>query len=258
MTNVPHEHVLTNTEPGALDEPLLHHPYATISEYFDKLGRYSRTGRRGTIHVTPARLTLVARPPARFVDVFWRGGWRDGGHGIVISLLAAMSVAAKYAHLWALQHGRRNGTEDHGSREAPALGAVRCRSRMLAVLGAVPFGRTNSGTLAGRSGLLAVRRQRNVVERQIAAVPGRERNRGRHPRSRSVRSLRGGPHRDRVTPGSGARASLIFRRAEGFEQIQEAHNAGKGIIDHRALRQLGLAGAYVAARGVPIKSSCAG
>jgi hypothetical protein len=110
-----HEHVLTSAEPGVLHEPLLHHPYATLGEYFDKLGRYSRDwaaqnhsrGRRAST------LTLVARPPVRFLSTyFWRGGWRDGGHGIVISLLAAVSVAAKYAHLWALQHERRTGTED--------------------------------------------------------------------------------------------------------------------------------------------------
>lgn len=110
-----HEHVLTSTEPGVLDEPLLHHPYATLGEYFEKLGRYSQDwatqnharGRRASL------LTLVARPPARFLSTyFWRGGWRDGGHGIVIAVLAAVSVAAKYAHLWALQHGQRNGTGD--------------------------------------------------------------------------------------------------------------------------------------------------
>lgn len=108
-----HEHVVTSAEPDVLTQPLLHHPYATLGEYFEKLGRYSSDwaaqhharGRRASA------LTLVARPPARFLSTFfWRGGWRDGGHGIVIALLAAVSVAAKYAHLWALEHGGQNGT----------------------------------------------------------------------------------------------------------------------------------------------------
>jgi glycosyltransferase involved in cell wall biosynthesis len=109
-----HEHVLTGTEPGTLDEPLLHTPYADLGEYFEKLGRYSRDwaqqnhdrGRKATMFM------LVARPPARFFStLFWRGGWRDGGHGVVIAMLAAMSVAAKYAQLWTLGHARRNGRD---------------------------------------------------------------------------------------------------------------------------------------------------
>jgi (heptosyl)LPS beta-1,4-glucosyltransferase len=103
-----HEHVLTSGEPGLLDEALLHRPYANLGEYFEKLGRYSRDwatqnhakGRRVSI------LTLLARPQLRFVStLIWRGGFRDGWQGVVISALSAVSVASKYAHLWALQHG---------------------------------------------------------------------------------------------------------------------------------------------------------
>jgi glycosyltransferase involved in cell wall biosynthesis len=107
-----HEHVITTTEPGLLDESLLHRPYANLGEYFEKLGRYSRDwaeqnharGRRTSL------LTLVVRPQLRFVStLLWRGGWRDGWHGLVISVLAAVSVASKYAHLWALQLEHRGG-----------------------------------------------------------------------------------------------------------------------------------------------------
>jgi glycosyltransferase involved in cell wall biosynthesis len=109
-----HEHVITTSEPGTLDEPLHHQPYANLGEYFEKLGRYSRDwaeqnhakGRRVSI------LTLLARPQLRFVTtLLWRGGWRDGWQGVVISTLAGVSVASKYAQLWALnhkQHARQN------------------------------------------------------------------------------------------------------------------------------------------------------
>lgn len=109
-----HEHVLTSAEPATLDEPILHHPYANLAEYFEKLGRYSRDwaeqnharGRKAS------PMMLVVRPPARFLStLFLRGGWRDGAHGVVISLLAAVSVAAKYAHLWTLGNASRNGNE---------------------------------------------------------------------------------------------------------------------------------------------------
>jgi (heptosyl)LPS beta-1,4-glucosyltransferase len=103
-----HEHVLTSAEPGLLDEALLHQPYSNLGEYFEKLGRYSRDwatqnhakGRKASI------FTLLARPQLRFVTtLIWRGGFRDGWQGVVISALSAVSVASKYAHLWALQHG---------------------------------------------------------------------------------------------------------------------------------------------------------
>ena len=105
-----HEHVVTATEPGTLAEPLLHRPYTGLGQYFEKLGRYSHDwaaqhharGRRASAW------SVVSRPPARFVAALvWRSGWRDGAHGVVIAALAAMSVAAKYACLWALD--RRDG-----------------------------------------------------------------------------------------------------------------------------------------------------
>ncbi len=40
---------------------------------------------------------------ARFVSMYLlRGGWMDGAPGAVLSALAAASVMAKYARLWAL------------------------------------------------------------------------------------------------------------------------------------------------------------
>jgi (heptosyl)LPS beta-1,4-glucosyltransferase len=113
-----HEHVLTTGEPGLLDEALLHQPYSNLGEFFEKLGRYSRDwatqnharGRRASV------LTLTIRPQARFIStLLLRGGWRDGWQGVVISALAAVSVASKYAHLWALQHEARNGAKTDGS-----------------------------------------------------------------------------------------------------------------------------------------------
>ena len=107
-----HEHVITEREPGLLNEALLHQPYADLGEYFEKLGRYSRDWAKQN-HARGRRvglLTLLARPQLRFVSTLvLRGGWRDGWQGIVISALAGVSVASKYAHLWTLQHEGTNG-----------------------------------------------------------------------------------------------------------------------------------------------------
>lgn len=100
-----HEHVDVKGEIGELSESLVHTPYASFDDYFEKLDRYSRwwaedryeRGRRA------GPLSVVVRPPARFVSMYLlRGGWMDGGAGAVLSALAAASVMAKYARLWAL------------------------------------------------------------------------------------------------------------------------------------------------------------
>ena len=113
-----HEHVITNSEPGLLDEPLLHQPYAHLGEFFQKLGRYSRDWAAQN-HARGKKvwlLSLLVRPQARFLTTLvLRGGWRDGWQGVAISALAAVSVASKYAHLWVLQHEAQGGARADGS-----------------------------------------------------------------------------------------------------------------------------------------------
>jgi hypothetical protein len=93
---------------------MLHYPYATLGEYFAKLDRYSRwwaeqnfaRGRR------VGAWTIAIKPPVRFLSMYVvRGGFLDGAVGVIVAVLAAMSVAAKYARLWELQ---RAGTRDAG------------------------------------------------------------------------------------------------------------------------------------------------
>jgi (heptosyl)LPS beta-1,4-glucosyltransferase len=101
-----HEHVMTDGPVGELPEPLLHYPYASLGEYFAKLDRYSRWWAEQK-HATGKRTsawTIAMRPPARFLTMYvLRGGFLDGGAGVIVAVLAAMSVAAKYARLWELQ-----------------------------------------------------------------------------------------------------------------------------------------------------------
>ena len=99
-----HEHVETRSEVGDLSESLEHTPYASLDDYFAKFDRYSRwwaedryeRGKRA------GAVAVVCRPPARFLSMYLlRGGWMDGAAGAVLSCLAAASVMAKYARLWA-------------------------------------------------------------------------------------------------------------------------------------------------------------
>lgn len=101
-----HEHVVTSGPPATLGAALLHYPYPSLDSYFEKFVRYSQwwaqdqfaRGRRASI------AGIVFKPPARFVSMFIiRRGFLDGARGAVLASLAAASVCAKYARLWALQ-----------------------------------------------------------------------------------------------------------------------------------------------------------
>ena len=102
--NLVHEHV--NVTGGAIGEvrnSLLHYTYISLDQYFEKFDRYSRwwaeqnfaKGRRTTA------AAVFFKPPARFFSMYvLRGGFRDGGRGLILACLAAASVMAKYARLW--------------------------------------------------------------------------------------------------------------------------------------------------------------
>jgi glycosyltransferase involved in cell wall biosynthesis len=104
-SNFVHEHVDVIGETGALRAALLHYTYTSLDQYFEKFDRYSRwwaqqnfaKGRR------TGAASVLFRPPARFFSMYvLKGGFLDGGRGLVLACLGAASVMAKYARLWAL------------------------------------------------------------------------------------------------------------------------------------------------------------
>ena len=103
-----HERVVTHAAPADLTQSMLHYTYDSLNQYFEKFTRYSRWWAeqhhaRGRV-ATP--LDVLVRPPLRFFSMYvLRLGLLDGAHGLVLAVLAAMSVAAKYARLWAMGRG---------------------------------------------------------------------------------------------------------------------------------------------------------
>ncbi len=98
-----HEHVEVSGEIGVLQNALLHYTYDSLDQYLEKFNRYSKwwaaqnhaRGRRASV------AAVLFKPPAKFVSMYFlKGGFLDGGHGLVLACLAAASVMAKYARLW--------------------------------------------------------------------------------------------------------------------------------------------------------------
>ena len=105
-----HEHVEVTGETGELKSALLHYTYTSLDQYFEKFNRYSRWWAEQN-HARGRRASAAAvffKPPARFVRMYLlKGGFLDGAHGVVLACLAAGSVMAKYARLWAMGLGAK-------------------------------------------------------------------------------------------------------------------------------------------------------
>lgn len=99
---------------GVLREPLIHHTYRDLDQYFEKFHRYTRWSsedlRERGVRASATR--LLFRPPLRFLRMYLlEGGFREGRHGIVLCGLAAFSVFMKYARLWELEIAGRAGRD---------------------------------------------------------------------------------------------------------------------------------------------------
>jgi glycosyltransferase involved in cell wall biosynthesis len=87
-----HELVILDGEAGYLQQPLTHYNYRTVGEFLHKTGRYTTLEARilQRAGVRPRWRSLVGQPAREF----WRRyvtlqGYRDGGHGLLLSLLMA-------------------------------------------------------------------------------------------------------------------------------------------------------------------------
>ena len=225
-----------------------------------------RTTPAGRTASAPVRCSCVRQ--ARFLTTLvLRGGWRDGWQGVAISALAAVSVGAKYAHLWALQHEHKRAERAEGlmavvkpktsslGRSTPS-GAVCCRCWRRPVR----IRRAGSGDGSGRLGHTPFGVRRNVVERQIAAAfPDASATQVDAIGPRRVRSFRRSPHRDRAAAQARPRrASSTCSRAPRDSSDRRGARGGEGDHpDHGSLRQLGARRRVRRrARGFPSKSSC--
>ena len=98
-----HEEMEVEGPVGVLKERLLHHSVRSLADYGKTMDRYSdwwaeEKARKGR-HAGPG--TIFGHTVGRFLRMYLlRGGFRDGGHGLVLSLLASFSVFQKYAKLW--------------------------------------------------------------------------------------------------------------------------------------------------------------
>ena len=97
-----HELVILDGEAGYLQSPLIHYNYRTVSEFLRKQEQYTSL-QAGVLHkmgVRPRWRSLAGQP----VREFWRRyvtlqGYREGGHGLLLSILLAYYTGLAYWRL---------------------------------------------------------------------------------------------------------------------------------------------------------------
>lgn len=102
-----HELVILDGEPGYLTVPFTHYNYTSFRQFKEKQSRYVRYDAQILKEqgIRPLPHKFVTQPVRQFV---WRfvtlRGYRDGWHGLRLSLLMAWYELQKYVHLRRLDH----------------------------------------------------------------------------------------------------------------------------------------------------------
>jgi len=103
--NEVHEYPLFPQPPGEIHEPLLHHADLTIEKYLEKLNRYTTTEAKDRYDQgqrTTAFKLIFAFPAHAFKSYFYYQAYKDGMHGLIISLLEGISRVVRQLKIWQL------------------------------------------------------------------------------------------------------------------------------------------------------------
>jgi len=100
-----HESVNVEGDVGRLRAELQHYPYGNVSHHLRTIDRYTTLAARQMFEdgrrAGPPRIVLQAA--AAFLrNYLLRGGIKDGGAGLIVSLINSYYVAMKFAKLWEL------------------------------------------------------------------------------------------------------------------------------------------------------------
>ncbi|MDA3793504.1 MAG: glycosyltransferase family 2 protein [Elusimicrobia bacterium] len=86
---------------GRLKEKLGHYSYRNVSDYFEKVNRYTLWNARDSKGKKVTGGKLFFNPLFRFIKMYFlRLGFLDGIHGFVLSVTASFSVFIKYLRIY--------------------------------------------------------------------------------------------------------------------------------------------------------------
>jgi glycosyltransferase involved in cell wall biosynthesis len=94
-----------------LQNPIIHHPFRNLQHMMDKMNQYSSAGARELYNSGHKSSILKAYSRAAWAilyNYFLRGGFLDGGPGLVIAVSDAANIFFKYAKLRELDYQSRS------------------------------------------------------------------------------------------------------------------------------------------------------
>ncbi len=106
-----HEEIETSGEVGRLKHPLEHYTYRGLSDYLNKIDRYTTWGAQDRFPRT-GKITLyhlALKPKFRFIRSYLlKGGILDGKAGFVIACLSAYTVFLRSLKIWRMQEEEKH------------------------------------------------------------------------------------------------------------------------------------------------------
>ena len=112
-----HEQPELKGEAGHLKTPLIHYNYRTVSQFIDKLNHLYTENDKNIFLAEKKKfhwLDAFRFPTAEFLKRFFKEkGYKDGLHGLVLSLLQAFSALVLFAKVWE----EKDFQEQEGSQE---------------------------------------------------------------------------------------------------------------------------------------------
>ncbi|MBT8378121.1 MAG: glycosyltransferase family 2 protein [Ignavibacteria bacterium] len=100
-----HEAFIANGKIEKLRQPILHYTFSTFADFFAKINRYT-TLRAQELFEEKRKVNgwiIISRSIIAFFQFYiFKRGYKDGIHGLIISLLHSISTLLNYVKLWEL------------------------------------------------------------------------------------------------------------------------------------------------------------
>ena len=123
-----HEQPVLKGEAGKLKNPLIHYNYRSVSQFLGKLNVYTENDKNLFLKENKKLVWLdaVRWPVAEFLKRFFKQeGYKDGLHGLVLSLLQSLAQLVTFAKVWEAQKFKLSTPPNLVSALAEELGQKR-------------------------------------------------------------------------------------------------------------------------------------
>ncbi|MBI1824721.1 MAG: glycosyltransferase family 2 protein [Nitrospirae bacterium] len=100
-----HESVQLSGEKGYLKQSFVHFTYRDLSDYLQRMDRYSSLAAKDLFAAHPKRIIakMLLRPPVTFIKMYLiKRGFKEGAFGFILCVLYSFYTFLKYAKCWEL------------------------------------------------------------------------------------------------------------------------------------------------------------